>query len=69
MDIKTKKELDLEREKEYFEYFFSQESKSYRYCYELTEHHFASKYGSGRYSSYESFKNGKGRYLAKLRGK
>lgn len=67
MNIKTKRELEKERETDYFDYFFNQNSKSYKYCYELTEKYYFNKYGCGRYASYQSFKNAKGRYLASLR--
>ena len=64
--VKTKQELDKEREKEYFDYFFSISDGSYKECWIETEIWYGKCYGCGRFSTYESFRVIKGRYLKAL---
>lgn len=59
----------LRSRKGYFERFFAlcPKHKVYRKAYEALEHEYYAVYGENRYSSYQSFRVHKHRYLKQLR--
>lgn len=64
--MKTKKELHELNEKQYFDYFFSLEDGSYKYRWELTEKWYQDQFKHSKYTSYESFRVHKSKYLNQL---
>lgn len=64
--MKSKKELQIENDKKYFDYFFNLGLGSYKERWRLTEKWYQQSFSHSKYTSYESFRVGKSKYLNEI---